>query len=69
MVTAADVKAKSVDIVGVKADAQDVARAVWRAAHGRRTLWRVGKEAVALGWAVRVLGGASRGLLRRVAGY
>jgi NAD(P)-dependent dehydrogenase (short-subunit alcohol dehydrogenase family) len=69
MVTAADVKARSIDIIGVKADAQSVARTVWRAAHGNRTLWRVGKEAVAMGWAVRLLGGGARFLMRRVSGY
>jgi NAD(P)-dependent dehydrogenase (short-subunit alcohol dehydrogenase family) len=68
MVLQADVQAASVARLGVKVAPERVAATVWRAVHGRRTLWRVGLDAKLLNLAVRLLGGASRGLLRRLTG-
>jgi len=69
MVQQAAVKARSIDILGVKATPDRVAHTVWRAAHGRRTLWRLGKEAVAMGLLARLLGGWTRRLVRIGCGY
>jgi NAD(P)-dependent dehydrogenase (short-subunit alcohol dehydrogenase family) len=69
MVLDADVKARSVDVLGVKVTPKEVAGAVWKAAHGRRVLWRVGMDATALNIAVRILGSRSRGLYKMLTGY
>lgn len=69
MVLKADVKTKSIDVLGVKVTARKVAAAVWKAAHGRRALWRVGMDATALNIAARILGSQSRGVYKLLAGY
>lgn len=56
MVAAANFRPRSVDVLGVKATPEHVARGVWRAAHGRRAHWRVGLDAKLTHYAVRVLG-------------
>jgi NADP-dependent 3-hydroxy acid dehydrogenase YdfG len=58
MVRDATYKPASIDRLGVKATAEDVARAVWRAVHGRRSHWRVGFDARMTHYAARLLGGA-----------
>jgi NADP-dependent 3-hydroxy acid dehydrogenase YdfG len=58
MVRDATVKPASIERLGVKATADDVARAVWRAAHGRRAHWRVGFDARMTHYAARLLGSA-----------
>lgn len=69
MVLKAEVKAKSIDVLGVKITPKQVAATVWKAAHGRRVLWRVGMDATALNIVVRILGSHSRGLYKLLAGY
>jgi NAD(P)-dependent dehydrogenase (short-subunit alcohol dehydrogenase family) len=69
MVEQAEVKARSVELLGVKATPEQVARTVWRATHGNRTHWRVGKEAIALAFLARLLGPFARLLVRRATGY
>jgi NADP-dependent 3-hydroxy acid dehydrogenase YdfG len=49
-------KAASIETMGVKARADDVAAMVWRAAHGRRAHWRVGFDARLSHYAVRLFG-------------
>ena len=56
MVRDAKVKAASIETLGVKVQAEDVAKAVWRAVHGARSHWRVGLDAKATHVAVRLLG-------------
>jgi NADP-dependent 3-hydroxy acid dehydrogenase YdfG len=58
MVREATYKPASIDRLGVKATADDVARTVWRAVHGRRAHWRVGFDASMTHYAARLLGGA-----------
>lgn len=58
MVRDAPCKPASIERLGVKATADDVARAVWRAVHGRRAHWRVGFDARMTHYAARLLGGA-----------
>jgi len=56
MVRDAKVKAASIESLGVKVQPEDVARAVWRAVHGKRSHWRVGLDAKVTHAAVRLLG-------------
>ena len=56
MVRNAEWKAASIETMGVKAKADDVAAMVWRAAHGRRAHWRVGFDARMSHYAVRLFG-------------
>jgi NADP-dependent 3-hydroxy acid dehydrogenase YdfG len=56
MVRNAQWQAASIETMGVKAKADDVAAMVWRAAHGRRAHWRVGFDARLSHYAVRLLG-------------
>jgi short-subunit dehydrogenase len=56
MVRDAQVKAASIETRGVKVQPEHVARAVWRAVHGKRSHWRVGLDAKAMHVAVRLLG-------------
>ena len=56
MVRDAEWKAASIETMGVKARADDVATMVWRAAHGRRAHWRVGFDAQLSHYAVRLFG-------------
>jgi NADP-dependent 3-hydroxy acid dehydrogenase YdfG len=56
MVSNANVRPASVDRLGVKATAEQVAQAAWSAVHGSRTHWRVGFDAKMTHYAVRLLG-------------
>lgn len=56
MVRNAEWKAASIETMGVKARADDVAAMAWRAAHGRRAHWRVGFDARMSHYAVRLFG-------------
>jgi len=56
MVRNAEWKAASIETMGVKARAEDVAAMVWNAAHGNRAHWRVGLDAKFSHFAVRLLG-------------
>lgn len=56
MVRNVNVRATSIDRLGVKARPDDVAACVWRAVHGRRVHWRVGIDAKLTHYAVRLLG-------------
>jgi NADP-dependent 3-hydroxy acid dehydrogenase YdfG len=56
MVRDVNYRAASIDRLGVKAAADDVAATVWRAVHGRRSHWRVGLDAKLTHYAVRLLG-------------
>jgi short-subunit dehydrogenase len=56
MVRDAQCKAASIERMGVKANADDVAAMVWRAVHGRRSHWRVGLDATMTHYAVRLFG-------------
>jgi len=56
MVRDANHRAPSIDRLGVKATADNVAATVWRAVHGRRSHWRVGLDAKMAHYAVRLLG-------------
>jgi len=69
MVNAAEVKASSVEKLGVKVKPQAVAETVWKAVHGKKVLWRVGADATALNIAVRLLGGSARGVYKQLTGY
>jgi len=69
MILEAAQKAKSVDKLGVKVRPAKVAQAVWKAAHKRGVLHRVGLDAVALNIIVRLLGSGSRGIYRVLTGY
>jgi len=42
MITDSAVKASSVDRLGIRLQPEDVARVVWKAAHGKKVHWRVG---------------------------
>lgn len=60
----------AMDRLGVELTAEDVAEVVWRAAHGRRLVWRVGTR---YRW-LRVLskplpGSIKRAIMRRISGY
>ena len=57
MVFDAEVKATSVDKMGVKVTPQQVAKTVWQAVHGKRSHWRVGLDAKVLNLVTRLLGG------------
>jgi NADP-dependent 3-hydroxy acid dehydrogenase YdfG len=56
MVTGANFRPASVDRLGVNANADDVAKRVWRAVHGQRSHWRVGFDARSTHYGVRLLG-------------
>lgn len=69
MVTDAQVQAASVAKSGVNVEPTAVAEIVWRAAHGDKVLWRVGRAAVLMHVLVRVLGPWVRGLYKKSSGY
>jgi NAD(P)-dependent dehydrogenase (short-subunit alcohol dehydrogenase family) len=69
MILEATQKAASVDKLGVKVKPTKVAQAVWKAAHKRGVLHRVGLDAVALNIIVRLLGSWSRGIYKLLTGY
>jgi NADP-dependent 3-hydroxy acid dehydrogenase YdfG len=56
MVREVNYRATSIDRLGVKVTADDIASTVWRAVHGRRSHWRVGLDAKMTHYAVRLLG-------------
>jgi NADP-dependent 3-hydroxy acid dehydrogenase YdfG len=56
MVTEANFRPASIDRLGVKATAEQVADTVWRAVHGARAHWRVGLHARLTHYGVRLLG-------------
>jgi len=66
MVLDAQVKAASIERLGVKVTAEQVAQYVWRAAHGRRSHWRVGFDARAINLASRIFGSALAPIYRRL---
>jgi len=67
MVLDAEVKAASIEALGVKVTAQQVAECVWRAVHGHRSHWRVGLDARLLNLAARIFGSALAPVMRRLA--
>lgn len=69
MVSEAQIKAASVDRLGVKVRPQQVAQTIWKAAHGNKVLWRVGADATLLNIAVRILGSKTRVFTRMLSGY
>src|SRR6185369_7833590 len=69
MVDDAPVKAASIKKLGVKIQPQLVAETVWKAAHGKRVLWRIGFDAKALNLAVRMFGTAGRPIVKKLTGY
>ena len=69
MILEATQKAASVDKLGVKVKPNKVAQAVWKAAHKRGVLHRVGLDAVALNIIVRLLGTRSRVIYKLLTGY
>lgn len=56
MVLDAEVKASSIDKMGVRVTPQQVAKAVWQAVRGKRSHWRVGLDAKVLNLTTRLLG-------------
>ncbi|WP_170253357.1 MULTISPECIES: SDR family NAD(P)-dependent oxidoreductase [Alphaproteobacteria] len=69
LVYGAKVKARSIERLGVKIPPQRVAETVWRAAHGRKLIWRVGFDAKLLHLAVRLFGDHFSIIARRLSGY
>jgi NADP-dependent 3-hydroxy acid dehydrogenase YdfG len=66
MVLDAEVKAASIDALGVKIKPQEVAATVWRAVHGDQVHWRVGFDAKAVNVAARLLGEGLAPIMRRL---
>jgi NADP-dependent 3-hydroxy acid dehydrogenase YdfG len=66
MVFDAAVKPASIERLGVKITPQQVAQAVWKAAHGDRVHWRVGLDARLINIAVRVLGSGVAPIFRQI---
>jgi NADP-dependent 3-hydroxy acid dehydrogenase YdfG len=66
MVFDAAVKPASIERLGVKIAPQQVAQAVWKAAHGDRVHWRVGLDARLINIAVRVLGSGVAPIFRQI---
>ena len=69
MVNNASVKAASVQKLGVKIEANQVAQTVWKAAHGNKVIWRVGMDAVALNLLSRLFGSAAKPIVKKLTGY
>jgi short-subunit dehydrogenase len=69
MVTEAKVKAKSLTEASIRVGPEQVAEAVWKAAHGSKVLWRVGSDAFALNAASRIFGTSVRRFYKRISGY
>jgi NAD(P)-dependent dehydrogenase (short-subunit alcohol dehydrogenase family) len=64
------VSSASMNRLGVRLGAQDVAEVVWRAAHGRRLMWHVGGSYRVLRALMTPLpGSVKRAVMRRVSGY
>ena len=68
MVTGANFRPRSIDVLGVRATPEQVARTVWRAVHGRRTHWRVGLDATLTHYGVRLLGSWAAPIYARLTG-
>jgi NADP-dependent 3-hydroxy acid dehydrogenase YdfG len=68
MVTGANFRPRSIDVLGVKATPGQVAKTVWRAVHGRRTHWRVGFDAKLTHYGVRLLGPWAAPIYARLTG-
>lgn len=66
MVLDAPVRPASIDRLGVRVPPQRVARTVWKAVHGRRVHWRIGLDARAVHFAVRLLGAGVAPLYARL---
>lgn len=66
MVFDAAVKPASIERLGVKITPQQVAAAVWKAAHGNRVHWRVGVDARLINVAVRLFGSGVAPVFRRI---
>ena len=66
MVLDAKVKAASIDAMGVKVTAEQVADYVWRAVAGSRSHWRVGLDARMVNLAARLLGSALAPVYRKM---
>lgn len=69
MMSGAEVTPSSVEKLGIKIETSQVAAKVWKAAHGKRVLYRVGTDAHILNLVVRLLGSRSRGLYKYLTGY
>ena len=69
MVHDAKVKSRSLQKLGVKITPDRVARTVWRAAHGRKLMWRIGLDAKVLNLIVRLFGDHFSIIARRLGGY
>jgi NADP-dependent 3-hydroxy acid dehydrogenase YdfG len=65
MVRDAEVKSAALARLGVNVAPEQVAEGVWRAVHGGRSHWRLGRDARLLHWLSRILGGWSGVLQRR----
>lgn len=66
MVLDAEVKAASIDALGVKVRPEEVAATVWRAVHGDQAHWHVGFDAKALNVAARLFGESLAPVFRRL---
>jgi len=66
MVLDAPVRPPSIDRLGVRVPPQRVAQTVWKAVHGRRVHWRIGLDARAVHFAVRLLGAGVAPLYARL---
>lgn len=69
MLSEAKTKAGSLEKLGIKVTPESVAETVWKAAHGNKVLWRVGRDAVAINLAARLLGSRVRGVYKYLNGY
>lgn len=69
MVHDAKVKSRSLQKLGVKITPDRVAKTVWRAAHGRKLMWRIGLDAKVLNLVVRLFGDHFSIIARRLGGY
>ncbi|SFM32784.1 SDR family oxidoreductase [Marinobacter zhejiangensis] len=68
MVFDAQVKAKSIEKLGVKVKPEDVANRVWEAAHGNKTHWYVGADSRLMNLVVRALGQKSKYVYQALGG-
>jgi NADP-dependent 3-hydroxy acid dehydrogenase YdfG len=68
MVAGANFRPATIDRLGVKATAEQVAERVWRAVHGQRSHWRVGFDAKLAHYSARLLGSWVARVYARLAG-
>jgi NADP-dependent 3-hydroxy acid dehydrogenase YdfG len=66
MVFDAEVKAASIERLGVKITPQRVAATAWKAVHGNRVHWRVGLDSRLINLAVRLLGSGVAPIFARI---